>query len=172
MAVSTLPVFTPTGYTQVTAKYYPQAVALPLVGGETSALIQNIGPAPAVVLLGVTARATTGTVAAGSTAMTVANGTSVAVGQLIVGVGIVSGTYVAAVSGTAVTLSLAASAALSSTTVNFIASVTNATGIVVLPNNMLPLGIGSKTYLTYICQSGGYSGGASSTAALNIAVGS
>jgi len=165
-------ILTPTSYTQVSAQYYPQAVLLPSNLSPTAALIQCIGPQPAVILLGTAVATTTGTVAAGATAMTVASGTSIAVGQLIVGIGIASGTYVAAVTGTAVKLSQPAAAALSGATVNFVGAVTNATGIVVLPNTALPLlGIGSNTYLSYICQSGGYAGGASSVAVLNIATG-
>jgi len=63
--------------------------------------------------------ATTGTASSGSTALTVASGTGIAVGQLVTGAGIAAGTYVAAVSGTSVTLSANTTAALSSTAVTF-----------------------------------------------------
>ena len=39
MAVSPLPVFTPTGYTQIAAMAFSSSIALPLTGGETSALV-------------------------------------------------------------------------------------------------------------------------------------
>ncbi len=63
--------------------------------------------------------ATTGTASAASTALTVASGTGIKVGQMVTGLGIAAGTYVAAVSGTAVTLSQNTTAALSTTAVTF-----------------------------------------------------
>lgn len=62
---------------------------------------------------------TTGTASSGSTALTVASGTGIVVGQIVTGVGIAPGTSVAAVTGTAVTLSQNTTAALSTTAVNF-----------------------------------------------------
>lgn len=55
------------------------------------------------------------TLTQGSTAATVASGTNIQVGQLISGPGIAPGTYVAAVAGTAVTLSQAAIATFATT---------------------------------------------------------
>jgi hypothetical protein len=55
------------------------------------------------------------TLTEGSTAATVASGTNIQVGQLISGNGIAPGTYVAAVAGTAVTLSQAAIATFATT---------------------------------------------------------
>lgn len=63
--------------------------------------------------------ATTGTASSGSTALTVASGTGIVNGQLVVGVGIAPATTVANVSGTSVTLSAATTAALSTTAVSF-----------------------------------------------------
>jgi hypothetical protein len=61
---------------------------------------------------------TTGTASSGSTALTVASGTGIVLGQEVRGTGIPYLTTVAAVSGTAVTLSQPTSSALSSTAVN------------------------------------------------------
>lgn len=55
------------------------------------------------------------TLTEGSTAAVVASGTNVVVGQVISGAGIAPGTYVAAVAGTAVTLSQAATATFATT---------------------------------------------------------
>ena len=55
------------------------------------------------------------TLTEGSTTATAATGTNVQVGQLLSGAGIASGTYVAAISGTTVTLSKAATATFAST---------------------------------------------------------
>jgi hypothetical protein len=66
---------------------------------------------------------TTGTASNGSTALTVASGTGLGVGQSVNGNGIAAGTVVSAVSGTSVTLSLATTAALSSTPLTFIGTV-------------------------------------------------
>ncbi len=66
---------------------------------------------------------TTGTASSGSTALTVASGTGVQVGQLVTGAGIAPNTTVAAVAGTAVTLSANTTAALSATAVSFANSV-------------------------------------------------
>ena len=74
-----------------------------------------------------TAATTTGTASSGSTALTVASGTGIVLGQVVTGAGIPdpsqtgnpSWTVVAAVSGTSVTLSQATTASLSSTAVNF-----------------------------------------------------
>jgi hypothetical protein len=62
---------------------------------------------------------TTGTASLGSTTLTVADGTGIAAGQVMVGAGIAGGTTVSAVTGTNVTLSVATTAALSSTPVIF-----------------------------------------------------
>lgn len=62
---------------------------------------------------------TTGTASSGSTALTVASGTGIVVGQIVTGTGIAAGTSVAAVTGTAVTLSQNTTAALSTTAVVF-----------------------------------------------------
>jgi hypothetical protein len=69
---------------------------------------------------------TTGTAASG-TSVTVADGTGIAVGQLVTGAGVAAGTYVSAVSGTTVTFSAAVTAALSATPLVF-------ANTVVLPN--------------------------------------
>jgi hypothetical protein len=90
------------------------------------------------------------TLTEGSTSATVASGTNIAVGQVISGAGIVPGTYVAAVAGTAVTLSQAASATFAST-----GSILTFSNLVALPgvvarsgyldaNNMLEITIKSR----------------------------
>jgi len=74
-----------------------------------------------------TAATTTGTASSGSTALTVASGTGIVVGQVVTGTGIPdpsqtgnpSWTVVAAVAGTSVTLSQNTTASLSGTAVNF-----------------------------------------------------
>jgi hypothetical protein len=66
---------------------------------------------------------TTGTASSGSTALTVADGTGLATGQIVVGAGIAGGTTISAVSGTSVTLSAVTTAALSSTPVIFATAV-------------------------------------------------
>ena len=63
---------------------------------------------------------TTGTATTGSTALTVADATNVAVGDLVYGTGIAAGVTVAAVSGTAVTLSANTSAAINGGEINFV----------------------------------------------------
>lgn len=72
---------------------------------------------------------TTGTASSGSTSLTVASATGIAVNQSVEGAGIAAGTYVTAVSGTTITLSQATTAALSSTTVVFTASVGPVVGL-------------------------------------------
>ncbi len=62
---------------------------------------------------------TTGTASQGSTALTVASGTGLAVGQLVFGSGIAPGTYLVSGGGLSWTLSQATTSALSSTTVAF-----------------------------------------------------
>jgi hypothetical protein len=68
---------------------------------------------------------TTGTALIGSTALTVASGTGIAIGQIVTGAGIATGTTVANVAGTAVTLSLNTTAALPAGT-----PVTFSTGVI------------------------------------------
>ena len=63
---------------------------------------------------------TTGTATTGSTALTIADATNVAVGDLVYGTGIAAGVTVAAVSGTAVTLSANTSAAINGGEINFV----------------------------------------------------
>lgn len=85
--------------------------------GEPAATITSIFPretAPQTLIT------TTGTAISGSTALTVASGTGIAVGQPVLGTNIAAGTVVSAVSGTAVTLSIATTGALTATTVNFV----------------------------------------------------
>jgi uncharacterized protein (TIGR03437 family) len=89
--------------------------------GEPAATITSIFPreiAPQAVT------ATTGTALINSTALTVASATGIAVGQLVTGTGIAAGTTVSALNGTAVTLSLQTTAALSGGAVNFVPLVT------------------------------------------------
>lgn len=64
--------------------------------------------------------ATTGTASASSTALTVASATGLYAGQFVTGAGIAPNTVIASISGTAVTLSQATTAALSATPVSFV----------------------------------------------------
>lgn len=93
---------------------------------------------PAGVVGGIEAAAdqasTTGTASSGSTALTVASGTGIQVGQVVTGAGIAPNTTVAAVSGTSVTLSQNTTAALSATAVVFANSV-------LLPNIVFKTGV-------------------------------
>lgn len=95
----------------------------PTAGGSVYVRLVANASIPAGVVGGFEAAAddvsTTGTASSGSTALTVASGTGIAVGQLVTGAGIAPGTYVSAVSGTSVTLSAATTAALSTTAVKF-----------------------------------------------------
>lgn len=77
---------------------------------------------------------TTGTASSGSTALTVASGANIQVGQLVTGAGIAANTTVAAVSGTSVTLSQNTTAALSATAVTF-------SNLIVLPNIVFKTGV-------------------------------
>ncbi len=97
------------GTPQANGQVYARIVAN---AGTVGTIVGDLEAAPETV-------STTGTASSGSTALTVASGTGIAVGQLITGAGIAPGTYVAAVAGTAVTLSAATTAALSSTAVVF-----------------------------------------------------
>lgn len=65
------------------------------------------------------AATTTGTISTGSTSLTVASGTGIAVGQIVVGTGLVYPTEVLSGSGTSWTLSQGPSSNLSGTTINF-----------------------------------------------------
>ena len=71
---------------------------------------------------GISVVETTGTASAASTALTVASGTSIAIGQYVTGTGLAVGTYITAGSGTSWTLSQATTASLSSTAVTFYAA--------------------------------------------------
>ncbi len=68
---------------------------------------------------GAAAPSTTGTASSGSTSLTVASAAGITQGQLVTGMGIAAGTFVAGVAGTTVTLSQATIAALSATPVGF-----------------------------------------------------
>jgi hypothetical protein len=74
---------------------------------------------------GVSVVATTGTASSASTALTVASGTSLAVGQFVVGTNIAQGTYLSAGSGTSWTLSQATAGSLSTTPLTFYAAATD-----------------------------------------------
>ncbi len=65
----------------------------------------------------------TGTWSSGSESVTLSSGTSVAVGQVVTGTGIAKGTQVFAISGTALTLSIPATASGSGATLSFYANV-------------------------------------------------
>lgn len=93
---------------------------------------------PAGVVGGIEATAdqaaTTGTASSGSTALTVASGTGILVGQIVTGAGIAPNTTVSAVTGTAVTLSANTTAALSTTAVTF-------SNLILLPNIVFKTGV-------------------------------
>jgi hypothetical protein len=95
----------------------------------------------------------------------VTSATGIAVGQIVLGVGIAGGvnipatisgqypnsvavTVVTGISGTTITLSSPTTAALSTTTLVFVASLVLGAGLVVMPRSApIPLVIGSNTYL-------------------------
>ena len=181
MALATLSTFTPSAsFTLVTpppTQSDPLGISLPYAGiantvalpaGSSPAtiLVTNLGPEPAFVGTGVAVATTTATAASGSKALVVASGTSIAVGQAAIAAGIPQGAVVTAVSGTAVTISLATTAALSTTAINFVAGVTPATGIAVMPNQPpLALDYVGNGFLSAICTVG------ASRAILSVAVG-
>jgi len=145
-------------------------VALPAGSSPATVLITNLGPEPAFMGLGTAVATTTGTAAAGVKAVTLASGASVAVGQAVIAVGVPQGTVVSAISGSGsgaiLTLSQATTAALSTTTIVFVAPVTPATGIAVMPNQPpVALDYVSSGYLSAICTVG------ASRAILSVAVG-
>ena len=76
---------------------------------------------------GAAAATTTGTASNGGTALTVASGTGLAVGQLVFGSGIAPGTFLASGSGTSWVLSKATTNALSSAALSFYNTVLNVT---------------------------------------------
>jgi hypothetical protein len=157
---------TQTGIPQFGSVAAPTGAKLPAGTSPASVLISNIGPDPAVVAIAAATASTTGTATAGSTALAVTSGTSIAVGQVVVGVGIAPGTVVASVSGTAVTLSIPTIAALSTTAVAFLNAIGYQSGIVVQPGNP-PLGLAyvSSGYIQALCYN------QSGKAVLNITVG-
>jgi hypothetical protein len=184
MALATIPTFTASGYLQMSTPpaplpnasstaypplygSVPNTLALPAGSSPATVLIQNLGPEPAIVLLTTAAATTTGTVAAGSMAMTVASGTSIAVGQAVIDSAgkLKQGTFVAAVSGTAVTLSQPALGAMSGAAVNFVVPVTLSTGIAVTPWWPLALAYVASGFISAISASPG------SRSVLNVAVG-
>ena len=76
-----------------------------------------------------TTYSTTATASSGSTSLTVASASNMAVGQYITGSGIPSEDTITAISGTTITIATATTAALSNTTVYFTAPVAHATQI-------------------------------------------
>jgi uncharacterized protein YybS (DUF2232 family) len=180
MALATLPTFTPSAVialvtpppTQsdpagISFPYFGIAntVALPAGSSPATVLITNLGPEPAFVLIATAVATTTGTASAGSLAVTLASGTSVVVGQAVVGTGIAQGTFVSAISGTALTLSQVTTAALVGGTLNFVAPVAPATGTAVQAGGELALAYVNSGFFSAFCTNGG------SRAILNVAVG-
>jgi hypothetical protein len=180
MALQTVATFTPSGYASLVTpppiQSDPLGINLPYLGiantialpaGSTPAtvLINNLGPEPAIVLIGTAAATTTATASAGSKTLTVASGSSIAIGQAAIAAGIPQGAVVASVSGTTVTINMATTAALSTTTINFVTTVTLSTGTAVQPNNSLALAYVSSGFISAICANG------ASRAILDIAVG-
>jgi len=100
------------------SKDVPQILGSDLGGNEFGSLSTSIEIKS--VAAGYYSSITTGTASSGSTALTVASGTGIAVGQEVSASGITAGTTVSAISGTSVTLSAVTTAALSSTAVAFL----------------------------------------------------
>jgi hypothetical protein len=103
-------------------------VGTPVATGPAYLRVALNASVPAGVVGGIEAQAdvpasTTGSASSGSTALTVASGTGIVPGQVVSGAGIAPGTFVAAVSGTSVTLSQNTTAALSTTPVTFAATI-------------------------------------------------
>jgi hypothetical protein len=165
MALTLIATFTPSAYLVLAAPPQPaynptlsaagpqvpiaNTLALPAGSSPASALITNIGK-PGVVLLTTATATTTGTVAPGSTAMTVASGANIAVGQAVIGAGLNPGTFVAKVSGTAVTLSQPAIAQMTTAAVNFVVPVTLSTGMMVTAQAPISLAYASNTFISVI----------------------
>ncbi len=114
------------------------AAGTPLSQGAVYVRVAPTSSNPALVVGDIEAAAdtpvsTTGTASSGSTALTVASGTGIYVGQFVTGAGIAANTVVTAVLGTSVTLSQNTTAALSATPVSFV-------GTLVLPNTVFRTG--------------------------------
>jgi len=172
MAATPAPVFTPTGAIRIAGQAYPQAVLLPLKGGETTAMIQSYGT-PGSVLPVTPVLTTTATQATpGSTTINVASATGLAVGQFMNAAGIPPGTSVTAVNGTAVTISQPTVAALNATPITFFNPISPNSGVAVIPGTPLFIGIGTNTWLAFTGDGGAPSFGLSAPAVMNVAVGS
>ena len=130
-------------------------IALPAGSSPATILIANLGPEPAAVAATTAAATTTATAASGSTTLTVASATSIAVGQAAIATGIPQGAVVTAISGTAVTINLPTTAALSTTAISFVVPVTLATGTFVQPGGQLALAYVSNGFISGICANGG-----------------
>lgn len=163
------PTFSPSGYetfvtppsvnsdpTGVSLPYFGKAntVALPTGTNPASVLVQTGGPEPAFVLISAAAATTTGTAAAGATAVTLASGTSVLVGQAVIGTGIAEGTTVAAISGTALIISRATTASLSTTTLNFVTTANQSNGVMVTVTAPITLAFVASGYISAFCTVG------------------
>lgn len=166
--MAALNVFTYQNSTTVVALGVPNAAAIPNGSSPTTMLVTNLGTEAAYIGLTTAAATTTATAAAGSSTITVASATGIAIGQVVLGAGIASGvvipagylqypngvqvTTVAAISGTTITLSAPVTAALSGTTLNFINPIGLGSGIPIMPNvQPIPLAIGSNTFIQTIC---------------------
>jgi hypothetical protein len=188
MALTLIGTFSPTGFTEFatprvqSAPYttfsgttaqdtvgMAGAIALPAgTGTPATALITNIGPEPAWVLIATAAKATTATQATvGAQTVVVADATSIAVGHIVVAVGIPAGTFVTSINSTTIGISQPTTAALSTTTINFVVAVTPTTGIIVNPSPANPLALAyvSSGFLSVLCTNSG------SRSILNVAVG-
>jgi hypothetical protein len=169
VALQTLPTLTPTGYAQfatatpiftLTAPYggtygearaMPTAIALPAGSAPTLVFVENIGPEDCVVSIAAAAATTTGTASSGSTSLTVASPTNIAVGQVVVAAGIQPGTLVQAIAGDVVTLSLPTTAPLSTTAVNFVTAVTAQTGVMAMARVPISLAYVSSGFICALC---------------------
>lgn len=176
MALSLYPTFTPSGFlTFATAQFSPSFISptgiqvthgsaytvptgasLPVGSSPASVLVSNLGPDPAYVAIAAAAATTTGTANAGSTTLTVVSGSGIVSGQVVVGAGIAPGCAVVSISGTTVTLTIATTAPLSTTAVNFLAPITPQTGTVV-QGGTAPIGLAyvSSGFIQALCSNPG-----------------
>lgn len=144
----------PTSFTQISARGFAQATAINLAGAPSSLLFTTFGT-PVIVALTQAAASTTATQATvGALTIVVISAASITVGQIVVGAGIAPGTYVTGIASTTVSLSQGTTAALSTTTVNFIAAITISGGIAVTSFWPVPLVIASSTFISYISANG------------------
>lgn len=114
--ITTSPITPSGGFSLLSPVQLPVQVT---VGSISSQSNVTVWVAPRLLVTGPATVSTTGSASSGSTALTVASATNLFVGQSVAGTGIAAGTTVAAISGTAVTLSLVTTGVLSGGAVTF-----------------------------------------------------